>query len=144
MTFVVSSEQLRALIDALEEGDEITPDMRRWLIAALYDLGLYNAIEEKKRQRGHPVAAETWLAARVAQRLMDDYGVPTSKEAVWAAAPHVDQKQHNAITRALQKLRKGKSPMYFGLVHPHLVDQAADNINPARLEQYFIRKTRNK
>lgn len=142
--FVVSNEQLRALIDALEQGDEITGTTRECLTDALYDLSLHNAIEEKRRKRGTPIAAETWLAARVAQRLMDDYGVPTTKEAVWAASPKADQKLHNAITRALQKLRKGDAPMHFRPVHQHLVDQAADNINPARLQEYFIRKTRNK
>lgn len=143
MSFSTSNDQLAALITALERGEEISEDVRHKLVEALYDLSLYHAIEEKSRKRGTPIAADTWLAARIAQRLVEDYGV-APKEAVYAARPDGDHKEHSRITRAYHRLKKGNAPIAFGPVHPDLVDQAADNINPARLERAIAMKAKQK
>ena len=132
MTMATTNEKLSELITALERGDEITPELRRWLRLALDDLWLYHVIEEKQRQRGTPVAAKTWLAARITRRLVDDYGVSV-KEAAWAAKPDADQKEHDAIKRASQKVKSGKTPFPFRELHQSLVEEAADRINQDRL-----------
>lgn len=126
MSFVITPECLWGLIRSLEQGGEIDTETRRQLIQAMYDLSLYQLIEEKKSQRGRRVAVKTWLAAATTLRLVDDYHVKI-KAAAWAAAPNVSMKEHDAIKRAYSKLRSGELTLGVKL-HQNIVDEAAGRL----------------
>jgi len=163
MTFVVSGDQIHALIDALEQGDEITPDIRRWLIHALYDLSLHNAIDAAKHKRGHPGAASSWLAGRAAAALHETYGVSLGDAAKLARNKFAPDVTIDAIKLKCRQVRKGDTPMRFQPLDPCLIDELLDGLRrpiektqpgeiPTEaikvqqlfLEKYGSRKKRNK
>lgn len=126
--FVTTNEQVAGLLRTLEGDGEINTATRRQLIESLYDLSLYQAIEEKSHKRGRQVAAKTWLAAAVTMRLVDDYRVRV-KAAAWAAAPDASIDEHDAIKRAYRKLRSGAFKLGVKL-HQSIVDEAASRLDP--------------
>lgn len=131
MTFVISPEKLGDLLRALETGGEVTPELRRDLIEALYDLSLYQAIEAKSRQRGTPWS-DTWIAASVVAALVEAYsGVKgvTVKAATRAVRPDATWQEHQAIERNYRKLLNGGGPPGI-LADANMVREAEERLDP--------------
>lgn len=126
MILGTTPEQLAELRDALERGDDMTPKLRGQLLGALYDLGMCMAIEEKKHQRGNPVSYDSWLAGRLAAALHKNYGVNLKDAARIARNKCAPQVKVSAIELKCRQVRKGETPVQFGPLNQHFVDEALD------------------
>jgi len=113
------------MISALESGAEINAELRHDLVEALYDLSLYQMIDERKSQRGRRMATKTWLAAAIAMKLVDDHKAMV-KQAAWAASPKATTKEHAAIMRAYRKLRSGEVTLRLSALGISSVDTLAE------------------
>lgn len=126
MMLSTTPEQLAELRGALERGDDVTSKLRGQLLGALYDLGLYMAIEEKKRQRGIPIAANSWLAGRLAAALHENYGVKLNDAARVARNKCSPEVTVDAIKLKCRQVRKGATPFPFEPLDRFFVDEALD------------------
>lgn len=126
MMLSTTPEQLAVLRDALERGDDVTPKLRGQLLGALYDLGLYIAIEGKKHQRGNPIAWNSWLAGRLAAALHENYGVSLDDAARVARNKCSPEVTVGAIKLKCRQVRKGETPIPFKPLDRCYIDEALD------------------
>lgn len=137
MMLSTTPEQLAMLRDALERGDDVTPKLRGQLLSAIYDLGLYMAIEEKQSQRGIPIAANSWLAGRLAAALHETHGVSLKDAVRIAQNKHAPEVSVSAIELKCRQVRKGKTPIPFKPLDPIFVDEALNMLH-RRIEETSV------